>query len=240
MDVPMNRNPTRMWDSMERWVKRIEDLVEQQVTDDPELITMVEKLRELNVRAELVWLRKFLEKVSSPVVFCHNDMQEGNILLRNGDVEGRRTEPVLEDIIVDDLVVIDFEYCGYNRRGFDLANYFVEWMYDYQNDSHPYFWSRPKKDHATVEQKGQFVEAYLSTLTESPKYRERPEDTTEHILKEIEFYTLASHFFWSLWSVVSNSNVFTRAAQFDYWCYGERRFKEYYSHKAKLLKHSVR
>uniref|UniRef100_A0A1B6IDV8 Choline/ethanolamine kinase n=1 Tax=Homalodisca liturata TaxID=320908 RepID=A0A1B6IDV8_9HEMI len=202
MDVPMNRNPTRMWDSIER---------------------------------------KFLEKVKSPVVFCHNDMQEGNILLRNGDSEGGQLiEPALENITVDDLVVIDFEYCGYNRRGFDLANHFVEWMYDYKNDSHPYFWSRPEKDHASVKQKEWFVEAYLSTLADSPSYRKRPEDTLEHILIEIEFYTLASHFFWSLWSVVSNSNTLNRAVEFDYWCYGESRFKEYYSHKAKLLKHSIR
>ncbi|XP_046682178.1 choline/ethanolamine kinase-like [Homalodisca vitripennis] len=241
MDVPMNRNPTRMWDSIERWIQRIEHLVEQQVTDNPELTTMIEKLRELDVRKELVWLRKFLEKVKSPVVFCHNDMQEGNILLRNGDSEGGQLiEPALENITVDDLVVIDFEYCGYNRRGFDLANHFVEWMYDYKNDSHPYFWSRPEKDHASVKQKEWFVEAYLSTLADSPSYRKRPEDTLEHILIEIEFYTLASHFFWSLWSVVSNSNTLNRAVEFDYWCYGESRFKEYYSHKAKLLKHSIR
>lgn len=39
-----------------------------------------------------------------------------------------------------DLVVIDFEYCAYNHRGFDLANHFAEWRYDYTNPEWPHFY----------------------------------------------------------------------------------------------------
>lgn len=88
------------------------------------------------------------------MVFCHNDLQEGNILLRNASEEGSgREEPDLTEITADDLVVIDFEYCCYNYRGFDLANHFAEWKYDYMNDSHPYFWERPATEEPTQEQK---------------------------------------------------------------------------------------
>lgn len=65
-------------------------------------------------------------KLKSPVVFCHNDLQEGNILLR-------------EDCEEPSLVLIDFEYCSYNYRGFDLANHFIEWMYDYTAKESPNF-----------------------------------------------------------------------------------------------------
>lgn len=64
-----------------------------------------------------------------PVVFCHNDMQEGNILLRQNSLKR-------------ELVIIDFEYCSYNYRGFDLANHFVEWQYDYTAKDYPFYYER--------------------------------------------------------------------------------------------------
>lgn len=38
-----------------------------------------------------------------------------------------------------ELMIIDFEYCAYNYRGFDLANHFIEWMIDYTNKEYPFF-----------------------------------------------------------------------------------------------------
>ena len=38
------------------------------------------------------------------------------------------------------LVVIDYEFCSYNYRAFDIANHFQEWMYDYTNKSYPYYY----------------------------------------------------------------------------------------------------
>ena len=38
------------------------------------------------------------------------------------------------------LVVIDFEFCSYNYRAFDIANHWVEWMYDYGNEESPYYY----------------------------------------------------------------------------------------------------
>lgn len=36
-------------------------------------------------------------------------------------------------------MIIDFEYCAYNYRGFDLANHLNEWMFDYTNKEYPFF-----------------------------------------------------------------------------------------------------
>lgn len=38
-------------------------------------------LQDVDMKEEAVWLKRRLEKENSPVVFCHNDMQEGNILM---------------------------------------------------------------------------------------------------------------------------------------------------------------
>lgn len=32
---------------------------------------------------------------------------------------------------VDSFMLVDFEYSSYNYRGFDIGNYFCEWVYDY-------------------------------------------------------------------------------------------------------------
>lgn len=59
-------------------------------------------------------------------MFSHNDLQGGNILLR-------------QDTDEESIVVIDYEYCSYNYRGFDLANHFIEWVYDYTHPVPPNF-----------------------------------------------------------------------------------------------------
>ena len=68
------------------------------------------------------------------MVFCHNDLQEGNVL-RHSDVKGGRQR----------LTLIDFEYCSYNYRGFDLANHFCEWLYDYSPAQPPFFAEHPDR-----------------------------------------------------------------------------------------------
>lgn len=262
MDVPMNKRPKRMWETVERWLSTIEDLIEQE--EPPKQMTdMINKIRQLGLRREVAWLQEFLSRIYSPVVFCHNDMQEGNILLRedrskaatnnndgmkcqnsisSGESETEKQESVdknideFENITSNDIVIIDFEYCGYNNRGFDLANHLIEWMYDYTNEEPPYFWARPVEEHATYSQKVRLVETYLNTYMSAKDYQPKPEDTVAHILEETDYYQLASHFFWALWSVINNSTMSVhKFTDFDYWGYGEARFEAYYKHKEKML-----
>lgn len=42
-------------------------------------------LPNVDLRAEMDWLRSKLEREATEVVFCHNDMQEGNILMEQGE-----------------------------------------------------------------------------------------------------------------------------------------------------------
>ncbi|KAJ2505580.1 hypothetical protein H4217_009199 [Coemansia sp. RSA 1939] len=61
--------------------------------------------------------RARVEKTHSPVVFTHNDLQSTNILCR--DDTGK-------------LVIIDYEYAGYNYRGYDIANHFLMCSSEYK------------------------------------------------------------------------------------------------------------
>jgi len=58
-----------------------------------------------------------------PIVLCHNDAQENNLLMHHGDNRS--------------ILVIDYEYAGWNPMAMDIANYVNECMlenaYPYKN-----------------------------------------------------------------------------------------------------------
>lgn len=113
-----------------------------------------------------------------------------------------------------DLMIIDFEYCAYNYRGFDLANHFLEWTFDYSNTEYPYFHHRKDK-FPTKAQKEQFIAAYLKKLYEFDVGSDWEPSTEEieGIDAEVKLFQMLSHLFWSLWSVVNA----TSTIKFGYW-----------------------
>ncbi|XP_054150065.1 choline/ethanolamine kinase isoform X2 [Melozone crissalis] len=161
-----------------------------------------------------------LEATPSPVVFCHNDVQEGNILL----LAGREASS-------ERLMLIDFEYSSYNYRGFDLGNHFCEWVYSYSHEAWPCFQAHPEH-FPSRQQQLHFIRHYLSALSGGPGRapQEEQERLEEEMLREIERFTLASHFFWGLWSVVQ-AKIST--IHFGYLDYAQSRFQAYFQHKAR-------
>lgn len=104
---------------------------------------------------EMEWMRQYLEQLKSPVVFCHNDLQEGNILIREKAVSRE-----------EKLVIIDFEYCSYNYRGFDLANHFCESVYEYTNDKSPNFTANQANMPSTQQKVTSFSLLFSSPLAD--------------------------------------------------------------------------
>lgn len=224
MDVPINKEPRWLWDTMNRWLGNVQDFMSEQHSD-PVAKARAKQLMNYSLKLELDWLKEFLTSIRSPVLFCHNDLQEGNILLRLDSQESNQSQP--------ELVVIDFEFCSYNYRGFDIANHMCEWTYDYSNENPPYFWASHDR-FPTQEQQKMFLESYLQAFK-----REQPtmaqhilKENVEQLLKEVQAFTLASHFFWGLWSVCYAS---ISTIPFDYWEYGEERFEAYFKHKALMF-----
>lgn len=64
------------------------------------------------------------------------------------------------------LVVIDFEYCGANVRGYEFANHFTEWCYDYHDESASFALNVDK--YPTPEEQYRFVKSYVSHRPEHP------------------------------------------------------------------------
>ncbi|XP_053750626.1 choline/ethanolamine kinase isoform X2 [Panthera pardus] len=163
--------------------------------------------------------RKLLDSTPSPVVFCHNDIQEGNILLLS--------EP--ED--TDRLMLVDFEYSSYNYRGFDIGNHFCEWVYDYTHDEWPFYKAQPA-DYPTRGQQLHFIRHYLAEVKKGETIsQEEQRKLEEDLLVEANRYALASHFFWGLWSILQAS---MSTIEFGYLEYAQSRFQFYFQQKGQL------
>uniref|UniRef100_A0A1Y1MAR5 Choline kinase N-terminal domain-containing protein n=2 Tax=Photinus pyralis TaxID=7054 RepID=A0A1Y1MAR5_PHOPY len=199
---------------MERWLKSSEERFSGDVP------AAVKHLKEMSLRREFLWLKQRLQMENSPVVFCHNDMQEGNILMIEDDTVTSNADAK--------LVLIDFEYCSYNYRAFDIANHFLEWTYDYTEKQQPYFKVTPENYPSNL-QRLKYICHYLKETGSA----ENPLD----VLREVEIFSLASHFFWALWSIVN-----TKSSQitFGYWEYAVERLNAYNELKTRLHKQGIK
>jgi choline/ethanolamine kinase len=258
LDVPITKEPNWLFDNMNEWYDSFRTLDKHQLittgriqSKSHELIQpkhfnrpAAEFLLQFDFAREIEWLRRFLRSAESPVVFSHNDLQEGNILIpdylsaskwhgqrspnrsmspprpvdsnnnqNDADIALKRTQHYLKQLDKN-MVLIDFEYCAYNYRGFDLANHFAEWTIDYVQEHFPYY-AHQLDQYPAEEQQRMFIDEYLRHyLRENPEERDRPCNTTEHILTEVNYFNLATHLLWSIWSV---KLALSSQIEFGYW-----------------------
>lgn len=117
---------------------------------------LVDDLRTFDAEAEVEYIRGLVEQLSCPVVFGHNDLQEGNILLQDSS-NNKSSSP-------RKVALIDFEYCAYNYRSFDIANHFAERVYGYRLPSSPYF-TVHKEEYPNKEQQVRDVDTFTVSFT---------------------------------------------------------------------------
>ncbi|XP_034500767.1 choline kinase alpha isoform X1 [Ailuropoda melanoleuca] len=253
MKMPFNKEPKWLFGTMEKYLNQV---LRIKFAGEPRG-KQLHRLLRLNLPLELEYLRSLLESTPSPVVFCHNDCQEGNILM----LEGR------ENSEKQRLMLIDFEYSSYNYRGFDIGNHFCEWMYDYNYEKYPFFRANTLK-YPTKKQQARWpclqqmahtlgaavqVLTCCETKTASPSSchtlhficnylaafhnefenlsNEEKSIIEEEMLLEVNRFALASHFFWGLWSVVQAK---ISSIEFGYMDYAQARFDAYFDQKRKL------
>lgn len=298
LDIPVSKEPDWLWKSIARWLKTAEDVLEE-VCNGAENQNghLIAEVKQTNFRQEVAWLKSLIEAEDYPVMFCHNDLQEGNILLKeerssrensidslsnefeesmtsfesdygedvvtssrendkniSGVVSGNRRKRPLQrvnsvssdldstrDSVISntsedcdpELSIIDYEYCAYNYRGFDLANHFLEWTLDYTNSEYPYYFHR-KSQYPTKQQRHEFIAAYLKRLSAFDCENAIPsQQDIDEVEDEVRVFSMVSHLFWTLWSVVNvHQNI-----EFGYWEYAITRLREYQLAKASFLSH---
>lgn len=220
LQAPLVKEPTWLFNNMQRWLMYA-NAIKVDTVPASERNSAV-RLLSVDLAEEVRWLRGFLTSANSPIMFCHNDLQEGNILFMESNLKEN------SGLKEDNLVFIDYEYCAYNYRGFDIANHFCEWMYDYSHPEHPYFKAFPD-GYPPLEHQRNFIAHYISTYVMCSTAREDGDvdpsvNTVDHILKESQMFALASHLFWALWSIF---NAHTSKIKFGYWEYGQARMDSY-------------
>ncbi|KAK6752350.1 hypothetical protein RB195_003647 [Necator americanus] len=193
---------------------------------------------------ELNFVEDFLAKSKSPVVFSHNDLQEGNILLfadYHLDIDGTVRSRSGEKADIDPLVLIDFEYCSYNYRGFDLGNHFCEYGFDYNCDQPPYYKIYGEMFEVDQERRN-FCEAYRDEVYKMRDTGENPhfpsdlvtgnrEADLARLVTESTLFMAVSNIYWSCWALLNAEDAFI---QFDYGSYARDRLALYYQQKASL------
>uniref|UniRef100_A0A1I7XKA8 Choline/ethanolamine kinase n=1 Tax=Heterorhabditis bacteriophora TaxID=37862 RepID=A0A1I7XKA8_HETBA len=158
---------------------------------------------------------------------------EGNVVCKSGS--STTSEP---------LVLIDFEYCNYNYRGFDFGNHFCEYGYDYNCDEPPYYKIYQEKFNVIQERKI-FCEAYLEEIYKMRDSHENPhfpsdlvtgdheKDLATLISESIHFMPV-SNLFWACWGLL---NAEDSVIAFDYGSYARDRLALYFEQKAELKKY---
>lgn len=204
---------------------------------------------------EILWLQKNLRKCNVPIVFSHNDLNAGNILVKK--------ESILTSSDKSGLYFVDYEYSDANYRAFDLGNGMCELDYSYeshfpggfckplyitaQSDNLPREFPRfPQTlyecwklggEESKIEKKGLFFPLAFSCLSAIKNYFFAKEDCDlkEHHLREVFLGMLSSHLIYSMWSFMmgtkqsfaeKNSNSMIKSG-LDFMDYGECRIKEY-------------
>lgn len=82
LSIPVSKEPDWLWITMDRWLLNFEDVLRDFTTKNEQELQIMEEMRKIDFKNELAWLKAMVESQEFPVVFCHNDLQEGNILLK--------------------------------------------------------------------------------------------------------------------------------------------------------------
>jgi thiamine kinase-like enzyme len=184
------------WTSIERWIQRARQL---SFSDGA---VSVER-----VAAEVADLRHVLEKESciSPVVFCHNDLLAGNIMV---SLEDNKT-----------IHLIDFEYSEMSYRGFDIGNFFCEAMGGTDDGIVQSSWYPSEQSQIL------FCHTYLTASAAlAGKARCPLEAEVASLVSEANRYGLLSHLYWAAWALAQSGSS---TISFPYVLFAKHRFEEY-------------
>jgi len=244
LSMPLSKDRNWLTKNLRIWLKSISNIDINEIDNDVERL-IAKRIVPMNYHKEIKWLEtKVFPFANSPIVFSHNDFHTGNIILVSENESQMRDispesplwyeEKCKKDAINPLVMPIDFEFCSYNYRAFDIAHHFAEWAYDYTNESFPYFTYNPSK-YPSDEQQYHFLKSYINEENgSSTENNEIPMEQKLNILmKEVEIFRMVPCLFFGLWSMDMASKVNNT---FSYWSYAENCIERYFVEKSKLVR----
>ncbi|KAI6662010.1 Choline/ethanolamine kinase-like [Oopsacas minuta] len=211
-DMPVPKDASFVFKCMRRWLKKTEEVC---LSDSKRQSMLNGMLSEKKWEEELDWLEQHLKQLNYPIVFCHNDYSQANLLL-------------LTDR--DELTIkcIDFEFSSYYYRGADIAQLFKESAFDYSVKEPPYY-SYSEAAYPSFHMRCKFVRMYLHAL--QPNITHSIAEI-ESIVEEIESCRILTDMLAYIWAL---SMIESPRATFCYLEFAQTRLSMYKSEKAKLL-----
>ncbi|RWS03437.1 choline/ethanolamine kinase-like protein [Dinothrombium tinctorium] len=144
----------------------------------------LDELINFPLEEEYLWTIKVAPKVESRKVFSHNDFWVDNAMLTDsGDSYDER------------LMILDYELCGYNFRGYDIASALriAEFRYESIEDEVEV---KYLKNECSYETKRRFYEQYLHEIRKMNRKLHPILDTIDHLQMEAEFFALQHYLFY--------------------------------------------
>ncbi|KAK4479179.1 hypothetical protein RD792_014694 [Penstemon davidsonii] len=168
VEIPGSKEP-QLWNDIFKFFERALSLK----FDDSEKQKKYEMVSFEKIHKEITELKELTDRFDAPVVYAHNDLLSGNLMLNDDE---------------DKLYLIDFEYGSYNYRGFDIGNHFNEYAgYDCDYSLYP-----------TKDEQYNFFRHYLKP----DRPHEVSDEDLEALYSETNIYMLASHLYWAIWALI--------------------------------------
>ncbi|KAJ1352850.1 hypothetical protein KIN20_009333 [Parelaphostrongylus tenuis] len=234
--VPVSKRP-KILEMMREWLTLFEDQgnshVQLQLTsfdlhpsDFPSNVSTNDLAKEIDT------VEEFLGTSSSPVVFCHNDLTSGNLLISSKPQKTSTlltTEENSSNINANEtshLYLVDFEFSFYNYRGFDLANYFCASAITHNVTEFPHY----KIDLNKLQIQPAMIDFCKDYVQEAKKLNVNIK--SEFILlREIDQFTPVVHLFWAIFNLFCEKETL---AKMDCGRYARDRLALYYHTRSAL------
>ncbi|XP_010250052.1 PREDICTED: probable ethanolamine kinase isoform X1 [Nelumbo nucifera] len=168
VEIPGSKEP-QLWNDIFKFFEKASVLKFDEIEKQRQYDTISFK----EVHDAIVELKGLTDVLDAPVVFAHNDLLSGNLMLNDDE---------------EKLYFIDFEYGSYSYRGYDIGNHFNEYA-GFDCDYNLY----PDKD-----EQYHFFRHYLQP--ENPE--EVSVKYLEVLYVETTSFALASHLYWALWALI--------------------------------------
>ncbi|KAK6016542.1 Choline/ethanolamine kinase [Ostertagia ostertagi] len=186
--------------------------------------TFPSELSTSDLAREIDTVEEFLSTSSSPVVFCHNDLTSGNLLISTSKSSDPTTA---EEISLNgndkeslSLNLVDFEFSAYNYRGFDLANYFCAAAIEHNLHDYP----RYRIDLNKLLNRSMKVEFCKEYVREAKKLNIHIKSELS-LLREINQFAPVVHLFWAIFNLYCEKETL---AIMDCGAYARDRLALYY------------
>ncbi|KAH8554959.1 kinase-like domain-containing protein [Umbelopsis sp. PMI_123] len=234
------RESPEVWYNVEKWYPMAIRVVTEIYKRKPESREALRAFDMMKLEYDIKELKGMLDKLNSEIVFCHNDVSHRlSIDIYTASIREAHTEMLFHKTQYGnilrmkdedgDLVLVDYEYAGYNYAAFDIGNHWCEWTANYHAEDPALI---HLDQYPNEEQQMRFTRAYIKErVLPTMLCDEELEEKAAALASEARKWSVASHLMWGLWGLVQASQS---EIEFNYYKYAMQRLTAFREGLAKL------